>query len=66
MAEVFFQYEKIPYLFDTKLSKLFQIKTGTFIEINEPRILKNVRYNSIEINRKQAFILAKDSWSKFL
>jgi hypothetical protein len=61
MAEVFFQYEKIPYLFDTKLSKLFQIKTGTVIEINEPRILKNVRYKSIEINRKQAFILAKDS-----
>ena len=61
MAEVFFQYEKIPYLFETKLSKLFQIKTGTLIEINEPRTLKNVRYKSIEINRKQAFILSKDS-----
>jgi len=61
MAEVFFQYEKIPYLFETKLSKLFQIKAGTLIEINEPRTLKNVRYKSIEINRKQAFILSKDS-----
>ena len=61
MAEVFFQYEKIPYLFDTKLSKLFQIKTEELIEINEPTILKNVRYKSFEINRKQAFILAKNS-----
>jgi hypothetical protein len=60
MAEVFFQYEKIPYLFDTRLSKLFQIKTEDLIEINEPAILKNVRYKSIEINREQALILAKD------
>jgi hypothetical protein len=59
MAEVFFQYEKIPYLFDTKLSKLFQLRTEDLIEINEPTILKNVRYKSLEIKREQAFILAQ-------
>jgi hypothetical protein len=59
MAEVFFQYEKIPYLFDTKLSKLFQIKAEKLIEINEPTILKNVRYKSLEIKRGQAFILVQ-------
>ena len=59
MAEVFFQYEKTPYLYDTKQSKLFQVKTEKLVEINDPRILKNVRYKSIEINRKQAFILAQ-------
>ena len=59
MAEVFFQYEKIPYLFDTKLSKLFQLRIEDLIEINEPTILKNVRYKSLEIKREQAFILAQ-------
>jgi hypothetical protein len=59
MAEVFFQYEKIPYLFDTKLSKLFQIKTEELIEINEQAILENVRYKSLEIKREQAFISAQ-------
>ena len=59
MAEVFFQYEKIPYLFDTKLSKLFQIKTEELIEINEQAILENVRYKSLEIKREQAFILVQ-------
>ena len=59
MAEVFFQYEKIPYLFDTKLSKLFQLRIEDLIEINEPTILKNVQYKSLEIKREQAFILAQ-------
>jgi hypothetical protein len=59
MVEVFFQYEKIPYLFDTKLSKLFQLRIEDLIEINEPTILKNVRYKSLEIKREQAFILAQ-------
>jgi len=61
MAEVFFRYEKIPYLFDTRLSKLFQIKPEKLIEINEPGILRNVRFKSMEINREQALILAKES-----
>ncbi len=59
MTQVFFQYEKIPYLYDTKQSKLFQIKTEKLVEINEPKILKNVRYNSVEINKEQALILAQ-------
>ena len=59
MVEVFFQYEKIPYLFDTKLSKLFQLRIEDLIEINEPTILKNGRYKSLEIKREQAFILAQ-------
>jgi hypothetical protein len=59
MAEVFFQFEKIPYLYDTKQSKLFQVKTGKIVAINDPKTLMNVRYKSIEINRKRAFILAQ-------
>ncbi len=59
MTQVFFRYEKIPYLYDTKQSKLFQIKTEKLVEINEPKILKDVRYNSVEINKEQALILAQ-------
>ncbi len=59
MTQVFFHYEKIPYLYDTKQSKLFEIKTEKLVEINEPNILKNVRYNSVEINKEQALILAQ-------
>lgn len=59
MAEVFFHLKNTPYLYDTKLSKLFQIKTENLVEINEPQILQDVRYNSVEINKEQALILSQ-------
>jgi hypothetical protein len=59
MAKVFFQYEETPFVFDIKHSKLCQIKNERLIEINEPNILNNVRYNSVEIDEKQALILSK-------
>ena len=58
MAEVFFQYKQTPYLYDTKLSRLFQIKTKKLVEVNEPKILQNVRFDSVEIDKEHAFILA--------
>ena len=58
MAEVFFQYKQAPYLYDTKLARLFQIQTKKLVEVNEPKILQNVRFNSVEIDKEQAFILA--------
>ena len=60
MAELFFKYEAIPYLFETKLLKLFRIENKDFVEINEPEVLRNIRFNSIEITRNQAFYL--DRW----
>jgi len=60
MAELFFKYEAIPYLFETRLLKLFRIENKDFVEINEPEVLHNIRFNSIEITRNQAFYL--DKW----
>ena len=55
MTELFFQYNTIPYLFDTKISMLFRIENNRIIEIVDREILRKVRYDSIEIGRKCAF-----------
>lgn len=57
MAELFFKYEAIPYLLDTKLLKLFRIVNKELIEINQPEILREIRFNSIEITRNDAFCI---------
>lgn len=61
MAELFFQCKTIPYLFDTKLLKVFRLENKRQAEIVDSEILRNIRFNSIEIDRKQAFVLAKGS-----
>ena len=61
MAELFFKYKTIPYLFDTKRLKLFRLKNGKRIEINNPETLRKVRLSAIEINRELAFRLALES-----
>ena len=55
MTELFFQYNTIPYLFDTKISKLFRLENNRIIEIMDKEILRKVRFDSIEIGRKCAF-----------
>ena len=60
MAELFLKYEAIPYLFETTLLKLFRIENKELIEINQPEILRKIRFNSIEITRSYAFCL--DKW----
>ncbi len=58
MAELYFRYKKIPYLFDTRQLKLFQLKASSRIEIKNPEILRKVRLGAVEINRESAFRLA--------
>jgi hypothetical protein len=59
MAKLFFEYKTIPYLFDTKLLKLFRLENKRQVEIVDSEILRNIRFGSIEIDRKQASVLAK-------
>jgi hypothetical protein len=66
MAEVFFEFLMTPYLYDTKQSKLFQIEHNRLIEIGDPKILKSVRFNSVEIGRERAFIIAQNFTNIFL
>ena len=55
MAELFFQYEAITYLFDTKMLKLYRLEGNQSVEINNPETMRNVRLKSAEISRYQAF-----------
>jgi len=59
MAELFFQHEKIPYLFDTRLLKLFRIKNKETTEIVNRKIVRKIRFNSLEIDRQKAFRLSQ-------
>ena len=59
MAEVFFKHKKIPYVYDTKLMKLFRIGKQLSAEIIDQEILRGIRFNSVEISCKQAFSLSK-------
>ena len=61
MAKLFFQYGTDPYLFDTRRLKLFRLKTKGLVEIVNPQMLRNVRLDAMEIDRKQAFKLADRS-----
>ena len=55
MAELFFQYEAMTYLFDTKLLKLYRLEGNPSVEIDNPEIKRKVRLNAAEISRHQAF-----------
>ena len=59
MAKLFFEYKTIPYLFDTRLLKLFRLENKRQVEIVDSKVLRNIRFDSIEIDREQAFVLAK-------
>ena len=60
MKELFFEYNTIPYLYDTERLKLFQLKKYRQIEINHSETLCRVRLGSKEISRERAFRLALD------
>jgi hypothetical protein len=55
MAELFFQFKTVPYLFDTEILKLFRLENNRIIEIIDREIFRNIRFNSIEIDRNHAF-----------
>ena len=58
MPQLFFQYKTSPYLFDTKLLKLFRLENKRLNEITKPELLKHIRFDSVEIDREQAYRLA--------
>jgi hypothetical protein len=58
MAELFFQHDAVPYLFDTKSLKLFRLEGNQSAEIDNPETLQEVRFYSVEISREIAFKMA--------
>jgi hypothetical protein len=59
MAQLYFKHETIPYIFDTNLLKLYRLESSRSVEIRNPETLRNVRLNSAEISREQAFRMAE-------
>lgn len=59
MGEYFFQYKTNTFLFNTKLLKLFKIEGKRLIEMLNPEVLRQVRFNSIEVDRERAYSLVK-------
>ena len=59
MAELYFKYETIPYIFDTDLLKLYRLECNRSVEINNPEIARNVRFYSAEISREKALKMVK-------
>ncbi len=58
MTELFFKYKHTPYLFDTRQFKLFQLKSGHRIEIDNQETIQKIRLGAVEINRDQALRMA--------
>ena len=60
MAELYFQHYSDPYLFDTKLLKLYRLKGKQTVEIDNPQTSQKVRYDAVEISREQALKMAAE------
>ena len=60
MAELFFQFEAMTFLFDTKLLKLYRLEGNQSVEIDNPETMQNVRLKFAEISRYQAFKMADE------
>lgn len=61
MPQFYFQYRTQPYLYDTKLMKLYRLENKEHIEITKPELLRNIRLDSIEIDREEAYRLSSSS-----
>ena len=58
MTELFFKYKHTPYIFDTKQLKLFELKKGHRIKIENQETIQKIRFGAIEINRDRALRMA--------
>ena len=59
MSKLFFQYNNMYYLYDTKVLKLYRIENKKMEEIKDREIIQNVRLNSLEIKPQQAMKMSK-------
>jgi hypothetical protein len=54
MSEVYFALEKVPYLYDLKSAKLYQLVGENRQEVFNERLVQDIRYRSVEITRRAA------------
>jgi hypothetical protein len=59
VRNVYFAYENITYLYDISSSKLYELLGEHLKEVFDYRIIRNIRFHSIEISRKEVMGLVK-------
>ncbi len=57
MRKVYLSYENIPYLYNINSNKLYELLGEHLKEVEDYRIVRNVRFHSSEISRKEAVLL---------
>ena len=60
MDDYYFLYNKNIFMFNARLLKLFRVEDKKLIEIFDPEILREIRFNSIEVEREQPYRLANN------
>jgi hypothetical protein len=53
MKKVYFEYQRVPYVFDLENSRLFRIEGLDLIEVVNRTILRDLRLKSMEIPRRE-------------
>lgn len=61
MRNVYLSYENIPYLYNIKSNKLYELMGEYLQEVDDYRIIHNVRFNSNEISRREAMLMVKNN-----
>ena len=60
MDDYYFLYNKKIFMFNARLLKLFRVEDKKLIEIFDPKILHEIRFNSIEVEREQPYRLTNN------
>jgi hypothetical protein len=59
VRNVYLTYENIPYLYNINSNKLYELLGEHLKEVDDYRIIRNVRFHASEISQKQAMLLVK-------
>ena len=57
MSEIYLSYENIPYLYHINSNKLYELLGEYLKEVDDYRIIQNVRFHSNEISRREAMLM---------
>jgi hypothetical protein len=59
MSEVYFAFENVPFLYDIDAERLYEMAGYRWAEVNNHRIIRNVRFHSTEISLDGALALQR-------
>ena len=57
MRRIYLSYENIPYLYNINSNKLYELLGEYLKEVDDYRIIQNVRLHANEISRRKAMLM---------